>query len=226
METIATDALWTGFAPVRMAGLPIGRRSAVARAAGGGLVLFSPLPFSDDAAAAIRARGNVIAIVVPSRFHVRFYEPWFGAFPSACVVASAGVAGDHPGWRTVDPASKSALLAGFRWHTLAGMPAVEETVFLHEASRSLIIADLLFCTPRPKGLAGLLAAAAGIGGHPPRPSRLWRSLVRDRQAFAASLREVLAWDFDRIVPGHGTVVPSGGRATLAAAFSGWTSGKM
>jgi glyoxylase-like metal-dependent hydrolase (beta-lactamase superfamily II) len=34
-----------------------------------------------------------------------------------------------------------------------------------------------------------------------------------------SLERILAWDFERIVPGHGEVVASGGHEAFAAAYS-------
>jgi hypothetical protein len=53
------------------------------------------------------------------------------------------------------------------------------------------------------------------------PSRLVRLLgVSDRAAFRGSLEQVLRWDFERIVPGHGDVLEHGGPAALRAAWLG------
>jgi glyoxylase-like metal-dependent hydrolase (beta-lactamase superfamily II) len=47
-----------------------------------------------------------------------------------------------------------------------------------------------------------------------------RQLVSDRSAFRDSIERVLAWDFERIVPGHGDVLERGGPAALRAAWLG------
>jgi hypothetical protein len=38
----------------------------------------------------------------------------------------------------------------------------------------------------------------------------------DEAAFVASLKTILSWDFDRIVVGHGTPIPTGGKEILRA----------
>lgn len=43
--------------------------------------------------------------------------------------------------------------------------------------------------------------------------------MRDHAAFAGSLRRMLDWDFDRIVPGHGQIVAREGRAVFRDAFA-------
>jgi len=51
------------------------------------------------------------------------------------------------------------------------------------------------------------------------PSRLIRGLgVSDRAALRRSIEQVLRWDFERILPGHGDVVERGGPDALRAAW--------
>jgi hypothetical protein len=84
----------------------------------------------------------------------------------------------------------------------------------------LIVADLFFnLTPAKSKLDRFARALAGIG-ESPRPSRLWSMMIQDRSAFAASIQEILSWDFDRIIPGHGECVHSNGKPVLAHAFKG------
>jgi hypothetical protein len=46
-------------------------------------------------------------------------------------------------------------------------------------------------------------------------------LLREPDLVRPFLARVLAWDFDRIVVGHGEVVERDGRAIFAAAFARW-----
>jgi hypothetical protein len=49
-------------------------------------------------------------------------------------------------------------------------------------------------------------------------TRLTETLVRDRTAFRTSLESVFAWDFDRVVVGHGSLLESGGKEAMKRAF--------
>jgi hypothetical protein len=43
--------------------------------------------------------------------------------------------------------------------------------------------------------------------------------IRERAAFRESLDEVLLWDFERVIVGHGEKIAFGGRSVLREAFS-------
>jgi hypothetical protein len=98
---------------------------------------------------------------------------------------------------------------------IGGMPSVREHAFLHVASRTLIVADLMFtfgarASPFTRFVARhLLRLADGVGMSP-----FFRLMIRDRAAFDASLREILDWNFDRIIVGHGEMIECGGKSLL------------
>jgi hypothetical protein len=48
---------------------------------------------------------------------------------------------------------------------------------------------------------------------------MFKMAIRDRAAFRESLDTVLAWDFDRVIVGHGENIASGGRAVLREAYA-------
>lgn len=219
MKALHADQLWTDYSPLKLAGLPVGRRLSVARNAHGKLVVFSPLRGSPKNVTALRQLGDVAAFVVPSRFHDLFFPDYFAAFPTARFLGNRGVIAEHPDWPLHEITADLPELAGFDSLLLAGMPKMDEQIFLHRASRTLIVADALFNVPQPAGLlARLVGSLADIGGGAPRQSRFGRINVKDRAAFAAALRAIATWDFDRIVPGHGEVVESDGRRVWREAF--------
>jgi hypothetical protein len=219
MQALHAGQLWTDAQPLVLAGLPVGRRVTVARASDGRLVVFSPLRATAENIAALRALGEISAFVVPSRFHDLFYPHYFGAFPTARFLGSAAIRDEHPDWPITEIRDDTPELDGFTWQMIAGMPKADEQVFLHRATRTLLIADVLFNVPAPAGLlARFVSWAADIGGGAPRQSRFGRINVRDRAAFAASVAEVGTWDFDRIVPGHGDVIERDGRRVWGEAF--------
>ena len=96
--------------------------------------------------------------------------------------------------------------------------AITVFVFLHRASRSLIVGDICCNFPRDASLATRLWGWGSwrrprIGPTPP-----FRAAVRDKTAARASIDRILEWDFDRIVVGHGEIIESGGKEALRRAW--------
>jgi glyoxylase-like metal-dependent hydrolase (beta-lactamase superfamily II) len=89
-------------------------------------------------------------------------------------------------------------------------------VFLHRGSRTLLAGDFAWHVTQELGAPARLWAGWRPGV---RPTPAFRLAIRDRHAARASLDRILAWDFDRIVPGHGEIVETGGRAALAAGYA-------
>lgn len=97
---------------------------------------------------------------------------------------------------------------------LDGAPLRNEVVFFDKHSRTIYTADLVFNMHETSGLlTPLMLRAMGVYDRVAM-TRLWRVWIKDRSAFDAALRRVLAWDFDRLVMAHGDIVQTGGRAAL------------
>ena len=224
MIEIVRDFLWTDYQPMNFMLVPIGRRCAVVRSGSGALIVFSPLEATQENVARLKSIGEVSAFVLPSRLHDRFYDGYFTSFRDAQFLAPPAVIKDHRAWPLKVLSPDNPLLAGIRTLELKGMPGLQENVFLHEASRTLLVADALFNIPKAHGLRRrLLLRGAGIGATPG-VCRLFRLLVRDRSALAASVKEMLAWDFNRIVPGHGEIVERGAKEVMRHAFRKYAVG--
>jgi hypothetical protein len=184
------------------------------------LVLHSPVPISPQLRAELDALGPVGFIVIP-RAHGRFAAQASRLFPTAELLAAPSA----PSRRTSSllPASladhapaawagqlESLLVRGFR---------LDEVVLFHPSSRTLVLTDLCFNIHRSSSqVSRLFFQSNGMWRHFG-PSRLIRRLaVSDRAALRQSLEEVLEWNFERIIPGHGDVVECGGPAALRAAW--------
>ena len=80
---------------------------------------------------------------------------------------------------------------------------MNEVVFFHRASRSLLVSDLFFNVTEPETWStGLVLRMMGTYKRFAR-SRAWKLFAKDCQALKASVEKVLAWDFVRVLPGHG-----------------------
>ncbi len=101
---------------------------------------------------------------------------------------------------------------------IEGAPRRNEVVFFHRASRTIYTADLVFNIRKPQGFLTpvtfrLLGIYKRFG-----VMNLWRRWVIDRAAFQRSIRQIMAWDFDRIVMAHGDIVDVNSHAKLGAAL--------
>lgn len=214
--------LWIADSTLRFFGLEIGSRMSVVRLPGPKLLLHSPIAASAELVREVRALGPVCYLVAPNRFHHLFVAEWQRAFAEAAVYAAPGLEAKRPDLRvtaTLSHAPEPDWSGTLEQVLLDGLPLTNEVVFFHRPSATLLATDLAFnigpCSPPLTRGAFRLAGAYGRLA----PTRLERMLVRDRSAFASSLKRILDWPFERAIVAHGRVVESGGRAALARGFA-------
>jgi len=213
------DGLWEAVTPLRVIVVESGRRMTVAQLGDGGLWIHSPAELTPQLHAELDALGPVRFVVPASKLHGNlFAEDYAAAFPDAELfkgpggrerkgVQYAGELGDAP-----DPRWSSDL----DQLVLRGNRLADEVLFLHRASRSLIVGDLVFnVTPEAPATARVWVG----GGEGVRPARLYRRTIRDRQAFRESLDRALEWDFDRIQIGHGDNVENDAKRAVREAYA-------
>lgn len=218
--------LWLAEHPLKAMGLPVGRRMTVVRLGDGGLWLHSVCRLTPGVRGWLESLGAVRFVVSPTRTHSRWMEDYRDAYPDALLIAPQGLAAHRPDLdfdRTLGDVPDPAWAAELDQLEFPIRGEYREIVFLHRSTGTLILADLCFNMPAGRGLATGLAARL-LGYHRRLGvSRLLRVLIADRAAAAQAARRILAWEFDRVVVGHGDVVESGGHADLERAF-GWLLG--
>lgn len=214
--------LWVAERPLKLAVGDIGARMTVLRLIGGGLVLHSPIRLDEPTRAALDALGPVVAVVAPSKVHHFFVGDYILAYPQARIFGPPGLArkrqdlrfdaelGDEP----------DALWRGeIEQHLFRGAPMMNEVVFFHPATRTLVLTDLAFnITPDLASNARLFYWVVGAAGHFG-PHRIVRLGIRDRRAARPSVDRILEWDFDRIIVSHGAVLERDGKARFTEAFA-------
>ena len=225
LAAVATD-VWSHVHRQRLpGGAVLQARMNVVRLGDGALLIHSPTPVDDALAAEIAALGPVGYLVAPNCFHHLHAAPFLTRFPGAKVYGAPGLAQKRPDLTLAGTLDEGAALpwAGVLDHiALPGAPKLNEVVFLHRASRSLLVSDLLFNVTAPDNWATalvlrLMGTYKRLG-----PSRLlrWR-LTRDRRALKAGVERMLAWDFVRVLPGHGDVFESPDARAQVRASLGW-----
>jgi hypothetical protein len=102
---------------------------------------------------------------------------------------------------------------------LEGIPRMQEHVVFHRASRTLIVADLLFnFGPETSAWTRFLVRCAVGRRHHPGMSGPFRMSIKDQPAFQQSVKTLTSWDFNRIIVGHGEVIETDGHRKLVSAL--------
>lgn len=222
MNAVA-DNLWESSQPLRLGLVKLEHRMTVARLGSGELWVHSPVELTPETRQAIDALGPVGHIVAPSTFHDMYLEEWTAAYPEARFHAAPGVQNEHRSWPITDeisPTSPPSWSDEIQSLVLAGMPRINETVFLHQPSGTLIVADLVFnLTDWPMDTISSLTFRMFGTYQQLAVSRLFRLFAKDRGALKDSLNRMLDWDFDRVLVGHGRPIEQGGRQAMRGALS-------
>lgn len=221
LQTMVPGSIWHARQPLRLGPLRYSSRMTVVRLGDGGLWVHSPARPRTGLVEQIDALGPVRDVVAPNREHHRFLVPFLAAFPRARGWLAPGLASRRPEFRhlqTLDAEHRRQWQPELQGIFIDGLPRLNETVWHHAPTRTLIVTDLLLCFSPDN--PHLLRAAARLLTRPGQPSmgRHLRPFVRDRAALARSVRALLALDFSRLVLAHDQVIEVDARARFAMAF--------
>ena len=229
------EGIWIVDGPiVRMAmygaGIPFPTRATVVQLSTGGLWVHSPTgELPDSLRTELDALGPVEHLVSPNLIHYAGIPRWSEAWPQATCWASPGVRnratsqkidvhfdedlGDEP-----PPAWANDLdQLVFR-----GSRYLEEVVFFHRRSRTLILADLIENFERSKVhgtmFRGLLAMSGAVDPDGKAPIDLRATFWGRKDQARSSFTRMRAWDPRRVVISHGRWYEENGGAELDRAF--------
>jgi hypothetical protein len=205
--------------------LALPANSAIARLAGGGLVVISPPLPDPETCRQLEALGRVEALVAPNPFHYLFAAQALAAFPAARLFLAPGLRERVPELPPGETLAETApaLWAGVLDQIVYGpVRRVCEVAFHHRPTRTLLLTDLAFHLRRiesawQRRLWRLMGVPGRFG--PSRTGRIF--LLRDRVAARGPLARVRAWPFERILVAHGEPVLEGAREAFESAFREW-----
>lgn len=221
--TALGPGLWTLPVAHRMRdlGLQIGARMNVVRLTGGELVVSSPVPPDDALVGEVRSLGTVRFLVAPNLQHHLYVGEWKKHFPDARLyvpralpakrpdLADAAVLGEVPG--PGEPELQHVEIGGCERY-------LGENVFVHGASGTLLVADLVHnLPPSPHLWTKIYGMLMGFDGKVAL-SRAVRLAFRDRAATIRSLDRLLELPWSRIVPAHGDVIEGDAKQALRDAY--------
>ena len=222
------ERIWIADGPVLpWNGMPFPTRMTVVLLDDGSVWVNSPIALVPDLAAAVERLGIVRHLVSPNKIHHVSIGAWAARFPGALVWASPGVrrrssvAFD----RDLEDRPPPDWAACIDQRIAHGSWAMEEVVFFHKPSRTLILADLIenFERERLNGwFARTLARLGGVlapDGKAPLDLRL--SFLGRKDEMRDTVAWMLACAPERVVIAHGKWFDKDGTAEVNRAFA-WT----
>jgi len=208
------DGVWIAEAPLRFYGFEFGTRMTVLRDADGSLALHSPIPLSPTLRSEIDEKGEVRHALSPNKLHHLYMGSVRDVYPQVRLYAPPGLAEKRPDIPFDEELSDKppAAWAGvLDQHVVRGSRLMDEVVFLHHASATLLVADLCeHFGPDSRPLTRIMARVARMYARPRMPPD-WQFSFRDRAKTRASFERILSWDFDRVILAHGALLESGAK---------------
>ncbi|MGF6212890.1 hypothetical protein ABIE32_002769 [Comamonas sp. 4034] len=231
LTPLAPD-LWSAQQRISVQGLPLRTRMTVARLAGHQLWLHSPVAPTPQLRAALDALGSVAWVVAPNRMHHLYAGDWLPFYPQAQLWGAPGLTAKRrdllqlqtlpkqpgPLGQLDDSATPSAWRNHLQMQCVGGIPLLNECVWLHQPSGSLIVTDVLQYYPQDLSLsARLFNSLNGTRSRLAMP-RAVRFAIRDKAAARAAAQVICSWPVQRIVLAHDTVIEQHAARQLRAAL--------
>jgi hypothetical protein len=227
------EDLWVVDGPlVRMsyfvASIPFPTRMVVARLKNGDLFLWSPTQPDERLRAAIDGLGPVRHLVSPNKIHYAHVAAWKRAYPEATAWASPGVR-ERAASQNIDVSFDADLVdeadpawAGDLYQLVfRGSRFLDEVVFFHRKTRTLLLADLIenFEPWKVGGFYGWLVRVAGAAAPDAKaPIDLRLTFLGRKKEARSAFERMVAWEPEKVIMAHGRPYMRDGTAELRRAF--------
>jgi hypothetical protein len=213
LKPVAEDLWIVDSGPLRAMGLAIPVRMTLVKLASGDVWLHSPTAYTPALRNEIEQLGPIAHLVAPNIAHWSFLNDWQRHCPQALTWAA-------PGLRERAQVRRSAVVLDAdlgseppqAWArdlsqlTIRGGFGVNEVAFLHGATRTLILTDLVenFESEKVSPLLRPLVRAAGAMAPDGKAPVHYRFAVnRRRREAAVAARRLLDWAPERVIFAHG-----------------------
>ena len=208
-----------------MTKLPFSTRMTVVRLDNGDLWCHSPIAPNEGLFRQLEALGRVAHLVSPNKIHYAYIADWKKRYPQALAWASPGVEKRAKQQQIPTDFDKELTdQAPAAWTEqisqliFRGSSALEEVVFFHKPSKTLILTDLIenfetdqIASPLRRRVYKL-ARIAAPDGQTPLDYRL--TFLGRRKEARLCLQKILAWQPEKIIIAHGRCFLEKGMAEL------------
>lgn len=225
LQEFAED-VWIVEGPnVRDMGIMFTTRMSIVKLGDGSLWVDSPVPVSSDILERITRLGPVRYLVAATPRHVWRLARCHDLFPEAEVWACKRTAfalkkGNPAFTGTLTDQPPRGWAGDLDQVAFKGNPLIEEVIFLHKRSGTVILDDLIQNHPPVKGkpFRNALFKMEGVASPPGGVGLDIRLTFIHRDLARRSLAKLLSWDFDKLIIAHGPCVDKNAKAFVERAF--------
>lgn len=221
------DALWVAEGEiVSLFGAAYPTRSVIARLANGDLWVWSPVKLTADLRSEVDQLGSVRHLVSPNKLHHLYLKEWRAAYPEAKLWGPQTTIKKRPDIKfqqALTDTPPAEWLADIDQAWFRGSFAMDEIVFLHRPSSTVIVADLIQTFSEDFlrehwGWWRFLARLDGLTQDKACAPFEWRLSFINREPARRARDTVLKWDCRRVIVAHGELPHTKGNAFLAKSF--------
>lgn len=184
-----------------------------------GKILISP--GSQLTAEQLESLDHVTDIVAPNLYHCAGIKKASKVFPDAKLWGPLAADKVKPNiqWEDILTEQSWPYQNELQMLMIEGMPKVNEVVFLHKETKSLIVTDLCFNMVDVKGFGAWIILKLFGTYKKLAISKFFLNGSKDKTATKQSLDRLLSFDFENIIVSHGENVIGGGKEKLKEALS-------
>lgn len=214
---------------IKVGSIPFSTRMTIVRLVNGSLFVHSPIQPDPDLINEINRLGVVKYLISPNLIHYAYIPAWQEIYPDAIAWASPGVRERAKSQQiTVEFDRDLTDDAPEEWESslqqliFKGSRVIEEVVFFHKKSQTLILTDLIENFEPEKTESWFykflykLGGIAAPDGQTPRDMRA--TFIGNKKKARESLDRILAWEPEKIIIAHGLWYKKDGVKELKRAF--------
>lgn len=226
--------IWVSEQKFKFFGLEVGTRMTIICLDNGDIIVISPIDVEEITIQQINQLGNVKIIIAPNCYHHLFLTNFKSIYPDAKIWAAPGLVAKRPDItidRTLNDRGtignfdeiEYLLFAGFQTIGIGGSGVLNEIVFWHRTSKTLILTDTAFHFDASFPWQTRLVAKIVGGDRSLEPTILEKLASRDKERVKRSIQQVLNWDFDRVIMAHGSIIEQDGKRQLQTGYEKFLS---
>ena len=209
-------------------GIEVGTRMTVIKLIDGSVILISPISITPLLADSIRDVGVVSHIIAPNIYHHLYLEAAARYYPAAMILVAPGLEEKYSDINAqvlskslaipFDNSIEYTELLGYAVQELSDPVVLNEIVFFHKPSRTLIITDGAYHIEESSPFwSRLLAKISGLY-YILSPTSLEKRASKNKKILRESVTKILEWPFDAVIMAHGEVISTEGKAKFQKGF--------
>lgn len=205
--------------------IPFTTRMTIIKFGTNKLWIHSPIAFSEELNDKIKMLGEVAHIIAPNKFHYSYILEWHKQYPNAKIWFAKGVDKkiqpcDTINFEFLEERVQTEWLEEILFIPFRGSVMMEEVVFFHKKSSTVIFTDLIEnIEPKDPSIIFSLLLEVGDNKYPKaRTPRDLRASFLDKKVALSCYQKIKNWNPSKIIFSHGKIILEDGHNALRRSF--------